>query len=96
MTKIQKVCGRDSMLTDEKCSFFRSFETPNQWFEIGYCDLEGDWVTCGRKVAFCEKPNALIKFLYLKWEKMRKHEASNRLKSKSIYADIGYGIKEII
>jgi len=77
------------MITKEKCSFFRSFENHSIWLGFGYCDLVGDWVTCERKIKFCEKPDALIKYLFLEWEKMRKHEASNRLKSKSIYADIG-------
>jgi len=61
------------------CSFYRDSESLNLGRRIGYCDLDCDRTTCDGDIHFCEKPDALKKYLTeqkrreggMGWEKRR-------------------------
>ena len=61
------------------CSFYRDSESLNLGRGIGYCDLDCDRTTCDGDIHFCEKPDALKKYLTeqkrreggMGWEKRR-------------------------
>jgi hypothetical protein len=67
------------MSFERQCPFYRDSETLNIGRRIGYCDLDCDRTTCDGDIHFCEKPDALKKYLMeqkrkeggMGWEKRR-------------------------
>ena len=67
------------MSFERQCPFYRDSETLNISRGIGYCDLDCDRTTCDGDIHFCEKPDALKKYLLeekkkeggSEWEKRR-------------------------
>jgi hypothetical protein len=67
------------MSFERQCPFYRDSETLNIGRRIGYCDLDCDRTTCDGDIHFCEKPDALKKYLLeekkkeggSEWEKRR-------------------------
>ena len=51
-------------MSAKKCSFHRSLSSLNFGLGIGSCDLEGSHTICDGDVLYCEKPEALAKYLY--------------------------------
>jgi hypothetical protein len=67
------------MSSKRQCSFYRDSEILSMARGIGYCDLDGNQTICDGDVSFCEKPDALRKYLLdqkrgeggLGWEKRK-------------------------
>ena len=62
------------MAAEIRCLFYRGADTDGNECDIGYCDLDYDRSLCGGEISFCERPDALRKYLVdqkRKWEKRR-------------------------
>jgi len=60
------------MVDERKCPLFRKPE--NLGMGIGYCDVDSGSATCEGEVGFCEKPDALKKYIRSKSEEIEKKE----------------------
>lgn len=47
----------------KQCQFYRARESLSMGVGIGYCDLDSNQVVCDGDIHFCEKPDALRKYL---------------------------------
>jgi len=56
------------------CSFYEVSENPEIGFGLGYCDLGSFWTICNADMRYCEKPEAIIKYLYMEWGKRKGSE----------------------
>jgi len=54
------------MREGEECPLFRRPESLSFGKGIGYCDMDGDSTNCDADIKFCEKPDALKKYLQSK------------------------------
>jgi len=57
-----------------RCLFYRDTESESMGCDLGYCDLDFDRTICQGHVDFCERPDALRKYLIeqkRKWERRR-------------------------
>lgn len=62
------------MSLSRRCTFYRDSESLGIGRGVGYCDLDGHQTICDGDIEFCEKPNALRKFLL---DKKGKEELPN-------------------
>jgi hypothetical protein len=60
------------MVEEKPCLLFRRPEGLGMGKGIGYCDVDGGSTTCERDVTFCERPEALEKYLKSRIEAMAK------------------------
>ncbi len=56
------------MVEENGCPLFRQPEGLGMGKGIGYCDVDGGSTTCEGDVDFCERPDALKKYLQAKLE----------------------------
>lgn len=61
-------------MANRRCPLFRNPESLGMGKGIGYCDMDGDSTVCEGDVQYCEKPDALARYLRQKIEKSRKKE----------------------
>jgi|GEM_PF-2452661 len=59
------------MGTEKKCSFYRKSDNSNLGHGIGYCDLGVVWAICDGDMKLCEEPSALIKNIYVEWNRSK-------------------------
>jgi hypothetical protein len=60
---------------ERKCPLYRKSEGLSFGKGIGYCDMDSSSATCDGDPKFCEKPDALKRYLLAKledWEKRQK------------------------
>jgi hypothetical protein len=62
------------MVEEKLCPLFRKPESLSMGIGIGYCDIDSGSTTCEGDVLFCEKPEALKKYLRTKLEGIEKKE----------------------
>ena len=62
------------MVEEKICPLFRKPEGLGMGKGIGYCDIDRGRTICEGDVLFCEKPDALKKYLQSKLEEMGKKE----------------------
>ncbi len=62
------------MVEEKKCPLFRKPESLSMGIGIGYCDIDRGSTTCEGDVLFCERPDALKKYLRAKLEELEKEE----------------------
>jgi len=62
------------MVEEKKCPLFRKPESLGMGIGIGYCDIDSGCTTCEGDVLFCERPDALKKYLRAKLEELEKEE----------------------
>ena len=55
---------------ERKCPLFRRPETLSIGKGIGYCDIDSSSTTCEGDVNYCERPDALKRYLRNKLEEM--------------------------
>ena len=60
------------MLVEKKCPLYRKPESLSMGMGIGYCDLDSGSATCEGDVGYCERVDALKKYLQSKLEEMDK------------------------
>jgi hypothetical protein len=66
--------GGLEMTGEIKCLFFRDTDAIGMDCGFGYCDLDFDRTVCGGEVHFCERADALRRYLIdqkKKWERRR-------------------------
>jgi len=51
------------MSFERRCSFYRYSNGLSLGRGVGYCDFDNDLTTCDGGIHFCEKPDALSKYL---------------------------------
>ena len=56
---------------EKKCPLFRRPETLSIGKGIGYCDIDSSSATCEGDVNYCERPDALKRYLRNKLEEMK-------------------------
>jgi hypothetical protein len=66
---------------ENKCLFYRKTDNPGMGLGIGYCDLGVVWAICDGYIKFCEEPDALIRNIYIEWEKNRAREMRENAQS---------------
>jgi len=59
------------MRTEKKCLFYRKSDNLSLGPGIGFCYLGVVWAICDGDMKLCEEPAALIKNLYIEWERNR-------------------------
>ncbi len=67
------------MTGEIKCLFYRGTESVEVGCGLGYCDLDFDRTICDGNVNFCERPDALRKYLIdqkKKWERRKSVQVS--------------------
>ncbi|MBM4276833.1 MAG: hypothetical protein FJ130_02990 [Deltaproteobacteria bacterium] len=62
------------MVEEKICPLFRRPEGLDMGKGIGYCDIDSGSTTCERDVLFCERPEAIKKYLHTKLEVLEKEE----------------------
>jgi len=62
------------MVEEKICPLFRGSEGLDMGKGIGYCDMDSSSTICEGDVLFCEKPDALKKYLRTKLEEIEKKE----------------------
>lgn len=62
------------MVEEKICPLFRRPESLGMGKGIGYCDIDSSSAICEGDVLFCERPEALQKYLHLKPEEIEKKE----------------------
>ncbi len=62
------------MVVEKICPLFRKPESLSMGKGIGYCDIDSGSTTCEGDVLFCERPDALKKYLRAKLEELEKEE----------------------
>jgi len=62
------------MSNQKICPLFRRPEGLGMGKGIGYCDIDSGSMTCEGDVEFCERPDALKKYLRAKLDEMEKEE----------------------
>ncbi len=62
------------MRNQKICPLFRRPEGLGMGKGIGYCDIDSGSTTCEGDVEFCERPDALKKYLRAKLDEMEKEE----------------------
>lgn len=60
------------MVEEKICLLFRRPEGLGMGKGIGYCDIDSGSTTCEGDVSFCERPDALKKYLRSKLEEIAK------------------------
>jgi len=55
--------GLVSMTISRRCKFYRDSEGTSIGRGLGYCDFDGSQGICDGDMQFCEKPDALKKYL---------------------------------
>jgi len=60
-----------------RCPLFRNPESLSMGKGIGYCDMDGNSTTCDGDVRYCEKPDALARYLRQKIDSHKKNQPSN-------------------
>jgi hypothetical protein len=63
---------------EKKCPLFRKPESLSIGKGIGYCDIDSSSATCEGDVKFCEKPEALKRYLRAKLDKLGEKEKKGR------------------
>jgi hypothetical protein len=63
---------------EKKCPLFRKPESLSIGKGIGYCDIDSSSATCEGDVKFCEKPEALKRYLRAKLDKLEEKEKKGR------------------
>jgi len=64
----------EEMEEKRKCPLFRQSESLSFGKGIGYCDIDSGSTTCEGDVKFCEKPDALKRYLRRKLNDFEKKE----------------------
>ena len=59
---------------ERKCPLFRKPESISMGMGIGYCDIDSGSTTCDGDVNFCERPDALKKYLRARLEELDQKE----------------------
>ncbi len=62
------------MVKEKLCPLFRRTEGLGMGKGIGYCDVDSGSTTCEGDVMYCERPEALKRYLRSKLEEMEKKE----------------------
>lgn len=62
------------MVKEKLCPLFRRPEGLGMGKGIGYCDVDSGSTTCEGDVMYCERPEALKRYLRSKLEEMEKKE----------------------
>lgn len=62
------------MVDEKKCPLFRKPESLGMGMGIGYCDVDSGCATCEGDVGFCERPDALKKYIRSKLEEIEKED----------------------
>ncbi|MBS3907216.1 MAG: hypothetical protein KGZ49_09295 [Syntrophaceae bacterium] len=62
------------MVEEKICILFRKPESLGMGKGIGYCDIDSSSAICEGDVLFCERPDALKKYLRTKLEEMGRRE----------------------
>jgi len=60
------------MVVEKLCPLFRKPESLGMGKGIGYCDMDSGGTTCEGDMLFCERPDALKRYLRSKLEEMEK------------------------
>ncbi len=60
------------MVKEKLCPLFRKPEGLGMGKVIGYCDIDSGSTTCEGDVLFCERPEALKKYLQSRLEEIEK------------------------
>lgn len=62
------------MVTEKLCPMFRKPEGLGMGKGIGYCDIDSGSATCEGDVLFCERPDALKRYIRSTLEEIEKKE----------------------
>ncbi|OGP72949.1 MAG: hypothetical protein A2V86_09415 [Deltaproteobacteria bacterium RBG_16_49_23] len=62
------------MVEDKRCPLFRKPESLGMGGGIGYCDMDSGGTTCEGDMKFCERPDALKKYLRIKMNDLEEKE----------------------
>ena len=72
------------MGTERLCIFYRtSSKHPGVGLGVGHCDLGMTRTVCDGDIRFCEKPEALIEYLYVEWTRCGKGEMGYEVRSEA-------------
>jgi hypothetical protein len=63
---------------EKKCPLFRRRESLSIGKGIGYCDIDSNSTTCEGDVRFCEKPEALKRYLRARIDKLKEKEEEKK------------------
>jgi hypothetical protein len=63
---------------EKKCPLFRRPESLSIGKGIGYCDMDSNITTCEGDVRFCDKTEALKRYLRTRIDKMKEKEEKKK------------------
>ena len=63
---------------EKKCPLFRRPESLSIGKGIGYCDIDSNSTTCEGDVRFCEKQEALKRYLRARIDKLKEKEKKKK------------------